>query len=210
VGQGYLKCRETPTFHFKARSFGLDQYISFQTHLPYTCMRPSLHKQIKALQDAKNTLLNELAGLRPEQLLNKPAPDAWSPLQVVAHLVIVEQRSCDYMEKKIKGLSELKPIGFKEKFNLMLLRTSLALPLKFKAPAPVRDVPDVPQLSIIAEQWEEVRGRLNRVLDAIPEQDLHKPIFKHPYSGPMDAAGLLLFIESHFNHHLPQIHSRIK
>src|SRR5690606_13348970 len=104
------------------------------------------------------------------------------------------------LEKKI-----LKPAKLGTKIRAMLLSIALKLPIKFKAPKVLGEMPariDVPK---VLETWQKTREKLKDILESFPEETLPQEIFFHPRAGKLTVRQTLSFLLDHHRHHQDQL-----
>lgn len=143
----------------------------------------------------------------PTEKLNYAPPGKWSIVQILTHILVAEQLSMRYMQKKCLGINQLENSGLSAVFRISILKISQRIPsLKFKAPKIVLDnTPVALSLNEVSVQWETHRQRLRDFLETIEVKDKKKLIYKHPIAGMLDTRQALIFFREHTNHHLPQI-----
>ncbi len=138
-------------------------------------------------------------------LNRKPAPNAWSALQVVQHLMLAEGLSLKYIKKKL-SFGVPPKAGFSSTFRRWMLKLYLRAPLKTKAPKIVSEpIQDTAVGSELLAQWAALRTETRAFLETLPESTVKSECYKHAVAGKMDLRGMLTFFEEHFNHHEKQI-----
>lgn len=169
-----------------------------------------VEKQFKSIEEQRKNLLDEIAKLSHTQQNFKPAPEAWSILQVVNHLLYAETNVVKYMLKKIQGIATVEKAGVQAKVRSAVLNTFLKSPLKFKAPkAAMPAQEEVYIFENLRRQWNEVRAEFGKILDQLNPADAEKLLFKHPISGKFNIYQTMSFLQEHIAHHIRQI-GRIK
>lgn len=166
-------------------------------------MLSELQTQFDALEQRRHRLLSELARLGEAQLSFRPAPGAWSLLEVVHHLLLVDQailRAAAH--RPVQGRmrrSVRQRIGYAAVW--------LVLKLGVRVKIPVRSV--APQVGVslgeLREQWGDTRMALQARLNSITERTMRHALGRHPIAGPLNAVQTLLFLTRHFDHHARQI-----
>ncbi|GIV38282.1 MAG: PadR family transcriptional regulator [Thermonema sp.] len=161
-------------------------------------------QRLQHMNTELNALLSRIEAYNEQELHFKPAADAWSIAQVLHHLFIGEAGTMHYIRKK---LSYGPPPALTRWHRLRgrLLKLMLSLPLKFKAPAVVSQVPERPDVPAIIEQWRATRKEMEDFIRNMPAEYEHKALFKHPVAGRMGIEGILDFWEEHLRHHIRQI-----
>jgi len=166
-------------------------------------MHPSLLAPYDALERRKHNLLSQLSALGSAQLAFRPAPDAWSLVDMADHLVLIEHAVAVGLEKGLPDGKRRPKLG--QRLARPFLGLALRLPLRFKiptervAPRPGRSLDEV------AEEWSSVRRRIADRLQALGQTDMARPALLHPVAGPMSAQEALVFLAAHFDHHLKQV-----
>ncbi|MCX2739119.1 DinB family protein [Pontibacter anaerobius] len=164
-------------------------------------MNPKLEDKYLHLEESRNRLLDELAGLDDAQLNTATSAGKWSINQHVAHLVLVEERALDNIRYKLSRQEELQNVGLNQIVRAFLMKLALQSGRKYKAPAVVAAVPNTCHLPALRQQWDKARFELEDELTGFPNQLLEKGIFKHPMVGYLTISQTLTFLQDHFIHH---------
>jgi len=160
-----------------------------------------------ALERRRHALLAELETLGDSALSFRPAPGAWSILEVVHHLVLVEQ---GILRPAHDGPAQLRRRrNFRERVGCAAVWLVFKLGLRVKIPTKrVRPQPGL-NLSRLEQEWAASRTSLEAYLDSTPASMPSETMFRHPIGGPMNVEQTLLFLTRPFDHHRRQI-SRIR
>lgn len=165
-------------------------------------MLSQLDDRFRRIEALRTRLMDELKREAPDDLVWKPAPEAWSLTQVVEHLVIAEERG-------LKGLERERPAELGSRFaaglKLRLMGLAAPLPIRVKAPSKGLLPTGIPELGDLAIRWGEARCRLAGVLDAVSAETMAERRWRHPIAGWLDNGQWLDFISSHITHHQLQI-----
>lgn len=166
-------------------------------------MLPDIQEQHESFKKKREDLLQQLGSLSSEVLSFKAAPDKWSIVEVVEHLVIAEK-------DLLKQLSTNVPTS--------TLDPESKTPEKYQTviKVMVRDIPvDVPDESLqphgrlplneLLRLWDAMRKRLAELLAEIKSENIGNPVYRHPYGGPLDISETLQFFEVHFDNHMRHI-----
>jgi uncharacterized damage-inducible protein DinB len=148
-------------------------------------------------------ILDELSRIAPERLAEQPAPDAWSVAQVITHLAMAEEKALAYLDKKME-VRKHGPVGLSAPFRLWFLNTVIRLPLKYKAPAIVADIPST-SYGVAADRWAAIRLRTRSRYQDLDEKLLGHDLYKHPIVGKFSPAQGMRFMAEHVKHHEHQI-----
>lgn len=177
-----------------------------------TTQHSKLKQRLSNLDKKLNLLLEELKFYSDDQLNRKPGEGKWSVIQNMHHLLLVEQASQKYLEKKLSFNPTLKNTSPLTNLRMALLWSSLKSPFKFDAPKAVGqdNLQEYVGFWDQSKQWKEQRAELHQYLASLPADLLKKEVYKHPFAGRLSIAGMLASIEWHFDRHHKQIRKIIK
>ncbi|MBK8598348.1 MAG: DinB family protein [Holophagales bacterium] len=162
-----------------------------------------LERKFDELDDWKNALLATLAGESAGRLAFRPDGKAWSALDVVHHLVLVEESITGYARKKLQAPPQ--PVSLLDRAKRTLLVGLMRLPVRVRAPLPQVVPGETLPLDVLSSRWTRARGDLRELVLSLPEERREALVFRHPVSGPLDPAGTLDFIDAHARHHEAQL-----
>ena len=175
-------------------------------------MHSSLSPIYDRLQKSMVDLLEKIKD-QPDTVLNtKPENGGWSVLQVVYHLVLVEEASLAYVKKKLSYGDDIPKAGIKQAFRSQYLNYFIRTPIKVKAPTLVNEsqMPEDIRFWEVLKKWKDNREELKEFLDQMPDKLLKTELYKHGLVGKLTPRNMLLFFEGHFNRHLKQINKVLK
>jgi len=168
-------------------------------------MDSKLESRFNKLENSRLQLFAKLEKKDESELNFHPGKYKWSVIQVMHHLIITEQLSTGYINKKLTYRTNIKKSGLGAAIRFFVLKSMLQMPFRFKAPKIVSEVPDNGNFKETKNQWDQVRKEMRELLDNLPEEFLNKNIFKHAIAGKMNIYQTLSFMEEHFKHHVKQI-----
>jgi len=149
-----------------------------------------------------------MRGVGEEVLRRPPVQGAWTPLQTLHHIHLVERVSVDYLLYKLDTGAEAPPTRLAERLRGKVVVAALMSPVKFKAPEetdsrllPKASRPDIDQL---AYELFATRGELERLINKLPPSWNKGAAFKH-VSGRMSLNDMMLFLLAHQHRHTKQI-----
>ncbi|MEZ4917634.1 MAG: DinB family protein [Saprospiraceae bacterium] len=153
-----------------------------------------------------NTLLETLSAYTNEQV-NKQPGAGWSAIQTIHHLILSEELSFQYVQKKLGFDPKLEKAGLKHEWNRFLLFFYLNVPIKFKAPLMVGDtsLPEYVSLDDTKIRWKKIQSNWHQFLSSMPNELKDKAVYRHPIAGRMSWTGMLVFFSTHFKRHKKQI-----
>ena len=171
-------------------------------------MNHRLHLKFEQLERATEHLLASAEALGADQN-TAPAPGKWSAVQVVHHLLYIENNILQYIQKKTQAEENLPKVGLFTRLRARFVRLFLRFPgLKVKAPrgvATLTDAGNLPPLPEMRATWEASRRQWERLLNEFPGRQLNRAIFPHPRSGRINIYQVMEFLLDHLLHHQQQM-----
>jgi hypothetical protein len=143
--------------------------------------------------------------LSDEKLNQKPADNGWSMMQVLHHLLLIEELGQKYMSKKLAHPETLNKPSFSTSIKKLGLKLILLSPLRVKAPEVVSQLPEFASWADTKMRYENNRNSLYKFMQEIPQDLADKALFKHPVSGWLNIHQTLEFLLDHWKHHEYQI-----
>jgi uncharacterized damage-inducible protein DinB len=167
-------------------------------------MNPKLQQLFDQLEADRTQLLSQVEKITPEQF-QQSVNGKWSIQQILAHLLVAEKLSMQYLFKKAKSIEEAENTGVVEELKMVALILSQRLPFKFKAPKGLNEVTPTLNLQQLTIQWRQDREELKTFLEKITDAQLKRKIYRHVRAGLLNVQQMLIFFREHYIHHLPQI-----
>jgi hypothetical protein len=90
------------------------------------------------------------------------------------------------------------------------LQFLFSLPLKFKAPKGVDNIPENPALDELVKKWGSVRKDMMDFFQSIPPDAINKNLFSTWYSNKMNIYHVTVFLVLHSERHYRQIKNLIR
>jgi uncharacterized damage-inducible protein DinB len=168
-------------------------------------MQTSLQAKFDRLEKQRRTYTSQINALSPVQKAQQPAPDQWSAAQLYYHLWKVEHTVLQSILDNMASDRKRRPISFNTRYRSFLLNLFLSLPIKFKVPKMIGDMPEKINLLEVEKNWQDTRNRWQQLLTEYPAELLDKEIFKHPRAGVITIAQTLEFLIEHADHHKKQM-----
>ena len=163
-----------------------------------------LQRSFTRLEEQKRDLLADLSTWTEEERRFRPAPNSWSALDVIEHLVKVECESLAHIQTK---LSDSHPVTIRERIGARVVFAVMLSPLRIKTPPSVAAVlPDGSATeNEIVGRWHDVRKDMNLLTERLRPDQLTSGLFHHPVSGSMGMVDALTFLSVHITHHTYQL-----
>ncbi len=156
------------------------------------------------LQTSHEQLIALVGPLTPAQWHSSPAESSWSPAQILAHLIAVEEQTVARIESLL-----LQPPSPPE--TLAATEGQEALLLRYVPKRARRRVPSPPEFAAMppAETPQEALSRFaaarTRAVSLLTQDSLNAHAFAHFAFGPLTAHQWLLMLAVHAQRHCAQI-----
>jgi hypothetical protein len=175
-------------------------------------MNQKVEAQLQHIDTKLDRLLTNLAQHPAEKLQQRPTPGTWSVTDVLQHLMLVENASQQYVQKKLSFNPTLPNVNLGTAWRMLVLKSYNWLPIKLKAPKYVDETNFSTDLLLtdIADRWRNQRLQLRGFLESLPEDIFNKEVYKHPLAGRLSLLAMLQFYEGHFDRHHKQIRKLLK
>ena len=156
-------------------------------------MLTALEKLHQNTEQRKTEMLAYLESLTDQERMKQPTPSDWSPLQVMEHIVIVEEWVSGPTPKNRK----------------VLLKGYLFMALGVSTMRKGTRVPTLPQAvpsgalnyTEIKQRWEDARAFISSKLASVTQETQDEPIALHPVAGPLTAKQILELLDAHLIYH---------
>src|SRR5581483_6186009 len=97
--------------------------------------------KVSLLEITRISLLERLESVDIKKLNTPPSTGKWSVAQIIYHLNKAESNSVIYVGKKMLDIKNLKRSGLYEKLKMAVVKLAFILPVKYKAPSVLGDMP---------------------------------------------------------------------
>lgn len=165
---------------------------------------PLLRRLFERLTRQKETLLSGLSGLSHAELTWRPEPGVWCALDIVDHLVKVEECFINEIEDNLSLKMPVAPI---DRFRAYGIFSVMLSPMRVGVPgSAARMLPGATSsLTQLADRWTDVRIKLAKRLALLAPGEMLFGVLRHPVSGWMDVRLSLVFLSAHLHHHTYQL-----
>ena len=164
-------------------------------------MDRGLHaKNAAMLAEGTQSILDSAAGLSEQQARMRPAPDCWSALECVEHVILAENRMYELLT--VASAPAASPDdGRREE---IFVRASTNRSRKFAAPQFAHPTGRFASLAAAVEEFRLCRARTEEYV-AHCEQPLRSRSTTHPAVGPVSCQELVIIMALHPARHALQI-----
>jgi len=173
-------------------------------------MHPRLAPLVDRIEAQRSTLLATIAGQPASVLETKPAPDHWSPSQVLEHLAIVESGVARLLARRLQRAQEAG-LGMESSTEpIDSSRWGAAyMGRKIEAPENVRPPGQIGADDAIAH-LAAAHVALRETLAAADGYDLSSVMAQHQIFGDLNMYEWLGFLPAHEQRHVAQIARSLK
>ena len=160
-------------------------------------MLPELNALCQSIEKRKAEMLAYFESLPDAERVKSPTTAEWSPLQVMDHVVIVEEWMAgpNAAVPPTDARVLMKGRLFMA-FGGTVMRSALRVPT-LPAAAPHDDL----DFAAIKQRWDVSRTMLCPKLAAVTPGTRPLPIALHPVAGPLNAKQVLLLLDIHLAYH---------
>jgi uncharacterized damage-inducible protein DinB len=154
------------------------------------------------LKESRESLLRMAQSLSREQWNYRAAPGRWTVAECVEHIVTVEARLLDRIQKSLKNDPDPSRRSALEGQDQALVANTAARVARLQAPEVLVPTGRWPH-ELLLPEFEATR-RLTRDFAANTQADLRTRFFKHPIFGDLDLYQWLILIAAHCDRHRAQ------
>ena len=166
-------------------------------------MLPILRSRFDELERQRRVLLQRLLAHTPAQLAFHPAPGVWSLAQLIQHLVLVEEGTLMFLEKKAPRPASSRTL--RDRLKWAVFSRVSPLPVRVKTPTDLVVPRAEATVEALVQRWDAARVRLAEYLERVDDAALPLIVFKHAIGGPLPILETLDFVGLHIRHHEHQI-----
>jgi hypothetical protein len=165
-----------------------------------------LHELVDGVERARDSVINAVKDLRPDQATFKPSPDTWSIVENVEHLYLAEVSgltkiwaAANHVRAGNRWTDPRPNAG--QSIEAVVERT-----WKTKEVAPPIATPHIGgPLDAWVSCLKSLRPVLSDLARDLEALDLESIVYPHYLSGPLDGRQRLEFLRFHMQRHLAQI-----
>jgi uncharacterized damage-inducible protein DinB len=165
-------------------------------------MRDKERKLLAKIDRRRRELMALADALSAEQLTFRPAPNSWSALDVIEHLVKVEE-AIAYHAKPRSPRGRLETAQTRARLGI----TCLLFAVGYRSRVPIQVILPLGGVTLtdLAGRWEAAQALLGERLEQFGPADWSRPMMRHAMIGRLTPPEALRFIYWHGGHHRRQI-----
>ncbi len=159
-----------------------------------------IQRAFERLQSDKQRMLVRLAAWSPERLRFRSGDQSWSALDVLDHLVRVEEA---VVASARKNSRRRHPVPWSDRLRSRMVVALMRSPLRVKVPQTVGHVipRNAEELEMVSRRWLATREEMLEVISALRPEQARFGLLNHPVGGWMDTRTALQFLSAHIRHH---------
>lgn len=159
---------------------------------------------VSRLVEKRERLLAAVQGLTPEQRAYRPAPDCWSIENCIEHLILVETRVLDSMERVLNSPPEPEKAATVVGKERRILKAVPNRSTRVNGPESTAPAHRWPGFDDLLDEFQKARKRSIQFA-CNTAADLHRHFFPHMIFGDLDCYQWLVFLSMHTERHVLQI-----
>jgi hypothetical protein len=163
----------------------------------------TLDTLLQQFDKTRFAILDEVAALDPALTAKRPAPDAWSMLEIVEHLVRAER----WVFHELAPFEQI-PVRvprLKQRIRRPIVMFVLGSPIKVSVPVPVMHPTASVPLATVRAQWDENQAWLRALVRYLGPSGLDRAVLRHPVAGPLTIEQGVRMGQLHVERHWKQL-----
>lgn len=162
-----------------------------------------LERRLQAFNDARDTLLDEMANLDPGVLVARPLAGKWSILEIIEHLVLAERAVFQGLPDPSRLAGNARGLGHRVRY--LLVMCVLTSGIRVRVPTPAMVPRGGCSLAELRRLWDENQAWLIACIDRLGPNGIRNAVLQHPVAGPMSVEQAVKLDQVHVNRHVRQI-----
>lgn len=163
----------------------------------------SVSDRLHRVESKRRSVLAAAAALTPAQLAARPAPNSWSALEIVEHLVLAEQAVLGDLESSPRRAAQRRALSDYLRYAVVLV--VLRFGIRVAVPPEAMRPSGAQSLSALVAQWNAQHQSLRVFVAGLDRNGQRRAIFRHPVAGPLDVSQVLTMLDAHLGTHLRQL-----
>ena len=163
----------------------------------------TLEARLRAFDETRWGLLDELEALPADVLMARPLTGKWSMIEIVEHLVLAERVVYQGLPAPAQLVERERLVKHRVSFLLVLfiLTTGLRVRMPSAAMAPRGGY----GLDELRRRWDENQAWLRSCRDHLGEAGLRRAVLEHPVAGPLTLEQAVRMAQRHLEGHIRQV-----
>jgi hypothetical protein len=162
-----------------------------------------LERQLRAFDDTRRALLDELEGLDSGALVAKPLAGKWSILEIIEHLVLSERAVFRGLPDPARLENVERGVGHRVRYLLVMFILNSGI--RVRVPSPSMVPRGGRSLAELRGLWDENQDWLRSCIDRLGPNGVRKAVLEHPVAGPLSVGQAVAMAQVHVDGHVRQI-----
>ena len=162
-----------------------------------------LEKRLRAFNEMRGALLDEMEALDPAKLVARPRVGKWTILEIIEHLVLAERAVLQDLPEPSELSAHERTIKHRFAYLIVMFVLRYGIPVPVPSPAMVprgnRSLVDLRRL------WDENQRWLGAYIGGLDRKGLRRAVFGHPVAGPLTVGQAVRMDQVHLKTHVRQI-----
>lgn len=163
-----------------------------------------MQQSLQRIDTLRTALLDQIGAASEERRTRRASPDAWSALDVLEHLVLVERVVLGPSAEWRTRTSAARSLRDRLRFHMV----RLVLRQRIKVTIPSEQMRPTGRVSLaqLRTAWTAQHAALREFVQSLDAAGARRAIFRHPIAGPLTVAQALTLLEVHLSGHTAQVH----
>jgi len=162
-----------------------------------------MREQLERIEALRRSLLEDVASVPEAQRRRRPAPDAWSMLEIVEHLVLAERVVLGPSEQWRDRAPSTRT--WRDRLRYHMVRLVLQRRIRVATPSEQMRPAGRTSFEKLRTVWTAQHAALREFVDTLDQAGARRAIFHHPVAGPLTVRQALHLLEAHLRGHAAQV-----
>jgi hypothetical protein len=157
----------------------------------------------RSIDRQRAALLAEVTALTADQRTWRSAPDAWSAVDVIEHLVLAEQVVLGDLETAATRPDA--PRQLRHRVRAVIVWVVLRFGIRVSIPAEAMRPVGTTSFETLQVMWDAQHRALRTFVEGLDAAGVQRHVFRHPISGPLSVVQALRLLSAHLTTHQRQL-----
>jgi hypothetical protein len=163
----------------------------------------NVHAFLDHIDAQRAAIVAEVAVLSEAAQRVRATDDAWSPLDVIEHLVLAEQVVLGDLDSAPTRMAPEPTVVHRLRRSMVWL--VLRLGIRVRIPVDRMRPTGTATFTALRTRWDEQHIALRRLVTGMDRRGLQRHIFRHPIAGPLNTPQALRLLSAHLATHHRQL-----
>jgi len=163
----------------------------------------NVHALLDQIDVQRAAIVSDVAALPEAAQHWRANDDAWSPLDVIEHLVLAEQVVLGDLESAPTRMAP-EPTAV-HRVRRLIVWLVLRLGIRVRVPVDRMRPTGTTTFAALRTRWDDQHIALRRLVTGMDRRGLQRHIFRHPIAGPLNTPQALRLLSAHLDTHRRQL-----